>query len=434
MTGLLEVYWEKDLVGRLWLENEEMQFEYSKNWLYHKDSIPISPRLPLIPHLPPPMEVKCFFSNLLPESNIRNLLAKKYGISTDNHFSLLKEIGGECAGALSIQPKFLSLDKKPDYKIISHQELNQMIDNRPIAPLLLGQKEIRMSLAGAQDKLPVFFKNNKMYLPQGDLPSSHIFKPPSLNWKDIVINELFCMTLAKNSGLNTPQVKLYSTDKYNCFLIERYDRIENQEGLQRIHQIDFCQALGLMPYQKYQKEGGSINLKKCFEFVKQNSSYPQQDITQLISWLVFNVITGNCDAHGKNLSLLIYKNGIQKLAPFYDMVCTAVYAGVSSQLAMSIGGEYNLKNINTANWKKLSQDLGIEFSFFKTTGLQMIQNIENNISSSMNDVLQQMPSLQKNGVQPPADSAKPSHTAQKMVENIQNLIINQIHRTKSVWS
>lgn len=378
-TTLLEVYWNNHLTGQLWLADGDMQFEYSEKWLNKPNSLPLSKKLPLQTKPFHSDVVKVFFCNLLPEEELRKHLSKKYGISEDNYFGLLEKIGGECAGALSILPKHSSFSQNSSYEELPNKQLNNMIDNRVDTPFIMGYNNTRMSLAGAQDKLPVFFQNKKVYMPLGWNPSSHILKPPSTRWKSTVINELFCMTLAKKVGLNVPDVNVYDTGKHFCYLIERYDRKMEQGHLKRIHQEDFCQVLGLMPSQKYQKDGGYVSLKKCFDFIKENSSYPQNDVTALIKWVVYNLIIGNCDAHAKNLSMLIHENGYYQLAPFYDILSTAVYSKLSKELAMKIGNEYSLNNIQKSHWEKFAQDVQIPIVFIREISMELCSSIQKNI-------------------------------------------------------
>ena len=415
MTTLLEVYWEHTLIGQLWLDNENMQFAYNENWLNKKDALPLSVNLPLQKDPFSSSAVKIFFSNLLPEEELRKRLSKKYGISEDNYFGLLEKIGGECAGALSIIPKNYSLPQNPSYQILSNQELNNMIDNKTSTPLIVARDDIRMSLAGAQDKLPVFFKRPDLYLPIGFLPSSHILKPPSSDWEDTVINEMFCMTLAKRIGLNVPDVAIYNTDKYLCYMIERYDRITENDKLKRVHQEDFCQALGLMPSQKYQQDGGHANLKRCFDFLKKYSSYPQSDIIKLTQWVWFNFIIGNCDAHAKNLSLLMYKNGHYKLAPFYDILSTSVYDNLSKKLAMTIGKDYSIESIEKHRWEKFAQEITIPLVLLRGLILELNQSIQDNIDRLAQEIQDQW-------------------GGREIVQKIQKRAIQQSKAISKVWN
>ena len=174
-TTLLEVYWDTHLTGQLWLTDDGMQFEYSENWLNRSDALPLSKKLPLQTKPFSSDAVKIFFCNLLPEEELRKRLSKKYGISEDNYFGLLEKIGGECAGALSVLPKHSS-SQESYYDELSNKQLNNMIDNRVDTPFIIGYNNTRTTLAGVQDKLPVFLKNSKIYMPLGWKFSSHILK------------------------------------------------------------------------------------------------------------------------------------------------------------------------------------------------------------------------------------------------------------------
>lgn len=140
---------------------------------------------------------------------------------------------------------------------------------------------------------------------------------------------------------------------------ERYDRVYGQQvepDVERLHQEDFCQALGIASERKYQKEGGP-SLRQCFELLREVSSAPVVDLTRLLEAVIFNYIIGNNDAHGKNFSLL-YHAGI-RLAPLYDLVCTAYYPELSRDLAMKLGGEYLSESVTGKHFGLLAEEAGL---------------------------------------------------------------------------
>ncbi|MDQ6983526.1 MAG: type II toxin-antitoxin system HipA family toxin, partial [Ghiorsea sp.] len=235
----------------------------------------------------------------------------------------------------------------------------------PQRPMLVGEGDYRLSLAGAQNKLPVLFEQGIISMPMGFKPSSHILKPPIQNFPDTVENEIFCMRLARTIGLEVPEVILLQKEK-PLYLIARYDRILSDHGeLVRLHQEDFCQAMGIAPDMKYENEGGP-SLQACFQLVREQSVSPIADVKALLQWVIFNYIIGNADAHGKNVSFLFSERG-PKLAPFYDLLCTVIYPGLSSKSAMKIGGEYRPDWVAERHWQQLAMDIGVNYKIVKQT-------------------------------------------------------------------
>ncbi|MEK7720773.1 MAG: type II toxin-antitoxin system HipA family toxin, partial [Elusimicrobiota bacterium] len=227
-------------------------------------------------------------------------------------------------------------------------------EEMPRRPLLTAKEGMRLSLAGAQNKLPVYMKDGRVYLPQGGYSSSHILKPKIPEFKDTVENETFCMLLAEKCGLSVPKVVVLE-GKRPCCLVERYDREPGAGGFPaRIHQEDFCQALGYGYDQKYETEGGP-DLKDCFALAAEYSVEPLPDRRSLLRWVVFNYLAGNCDAHAKNISILFPK-GQARLAPFYDLLSTVIYPELTGKLAMKIGGENRPEWIMKRHWERFADD------------------------------------------------------------------------------
>ena len=358
MGERLQVYWEKALVGDLRLNDQgDFLFQYSTQWVDNSMSEPLSIRLPLRSEPYPDEVCNLFFSNLLPEGRVRSLIARKLGISEANTFALLKALGGDCAGAISVLPDGQDASDLGDYDLITPAELEILIQAMAVSPLLVGKDNLRLSLAGAQQKLPVYVEDNKIYLPRGSYPSSHILKPKVFGFDGIVENEVFCMTLAKRVGLSAPEAKIYIV-KQPVYLVERYDRKRDSKNrLVRIHQEDFCQALGYIDSRKYEAESGP-NLQKCFSLISEHGTQPILDKKAFIQWVIFNVLIGNCDAHAKNISMLMTNNEY-RLAPFYDLISTVVYPSLSAKLAMSVGGEVRPAWIMPRHWERLAQDAGV---------------------------------------------------------------------------
>ena len=216
---------------------------------------------------------------------------------------------------------------------------------------------MRLSLAGAQGKLAVSIRDGRFNLPQNGAPSSHILKPKSARFDGLVENEFFCMRLAAKAGLEVAGVEMGQAGDIPFLQVERFDRARLPDGrLERIHQEDFCQALGIPPELKYQQEGGP-NLKKSFTLVRSVSTIPGPDVLRLFDAVVFNFLIGNSDAHGKNFSFL-YHDGNARLAPLYDLVCTQAYPQISADLAMKIGDERKPSQIHARDWQKFFKEVG----------------------------------------------------------------------------
>jgi len=168
----------------------------------------------------------------------------------------------------------------------------------------------------------------------------------------------FCMMLAQKMVLPAPPVKI-RRGLDQLFIIERYDRSRDKSGqIVRMHQEDFCQALGFLPDQKYESEGGP-SLKHCFTLLQEKSIRPAADRMALLRWVIFNFLIGNADAHAKNLAMIFTDRG-PRLAPFYDLICTQVYPDLTEKAAMRIGGENRPSWIQQKHWEKLGEAVAIK--------------------------------------------------------------------------
>jgi serine/threonine-protein kinase HipA len=347
---------------------ERFTFEYSPEWLGRADAWPISQTLPLRGGTDAHEHVQRFFANLLPEGRVRSLVTRRLGISESNDFELLKAIGGECAGALSIIPPELGWEPRTgDYVPLSADELERHIRSGFVYPAYAHEGAMRLSLAGAQDKLPVFCEGDRLFLPRGDAASTHIVKFPNRDFKYLPENEALIASIASHLGLRVVDTDLLTVGKTRVCRVKRYDRTRNAAGvLVRIHQEDFCQALGFPSHRKYESEGGPT-FADCFGLVGNLVENPLADAEVLIRWHIFNLLAGNADGHAKNLALVYNRKGSVAIAPFYDLVCTALYPRLDAKMAFSVGGCVDPGQMETACWKKLAQECGIGYSFVKDT-------------------------------------------------------------------
>jgi serine/threonine-protein kinase HipA len=360
MSTRLEVRYGARRVGVLRADDSNrFGFRYVDEWLGARDSFAISISLPLEPSEETTGRAHAFFANLLPEGIVRQAVCRRLGISESNDIELLRAIGGECAGALSIVDSGTSLEQpEHEYEELDAARLQRLTeDDDRVVPLLIGGSETRLSLAGAQDKVPVAILDGKIHLPLRGSPSTHILKLPNRRYAHLPQNEAYVIGLARSAGMDCVDVELTQATKTPSLLVQRYDRRRTDDPwpARRLHQEDFCQALGLLSGQKYEQEGGPT-LARCVELVRTSVSEPLRDVQRLIEWQAFNAAAGNADGHGKNLSIL-YDDAGPRLAPFYDLVSTREYPGIDRLLAMGVGGRRNADELGIEQWTALAHVL-----------------------------------------------------------------------------
>jgi serine/threonine-protein kinase HipA len=361
MAHELEVWLFADHVGTLFLRDGRLNFRYDPAWLGQSNAVALSISLPLRPEPFDDHQSRPFFAGLLPEGQLRRLLARHLQISGQNDFALLDHIGGECAGAVTFLARGQTLPaaaSADDVQWLSDEEVVVILDELPRRPMLAGQDGLRLSLAGAQDKLPVVFDGHRIGLPRNGSPSSHILKPPIHAVEDSVINEGFCMALAETMQLRPAKSTMRVVLDRPFLLVGRYDRTLDAQGHPlRVHQEDFCQSLGVVPEMKYQNEGGP-DLAQCFDLVRRVTRPSAPHVLRLFDGVIFNALIGNHDAHAKNFSLL-YAGQTPVLAPFYDLLSTAVYPTLTPKMAMKIGSKYKFSEVQARHWAQFAQSAGL---------------------------------------------------------------------------
>jgi serine/threonine-protein kinase HipA len=366
MARTLDTYLHNELVGHLIQDDGgQMLFDYTESWLQKPGAMPLSQSLPPRKERFKRNECRGFFGGLLPEQSKREIIARNLGISARNDYAMLEKIGGECAGAVTFIPAGEPLpERNYRYRVLSANELAEILRELPRRPLLAGEEGIRLSLAGAQDKVAVRIEGDEISLPLGGSPSTHILKPAVERFEGVVFNEALCMKLAAAAGLPAAKVEIRNADGIEYLLVERYDRSARRNpggppSLERLHQEDFCQAQGIVSEMKYQKEGGP-SLQECFGLLREVSSAPVIDLSRLLDMVMYNFLVGNNDAHGKNFSLLYRGGGAAgqdvRLAPLYDIVSTSCYPELSKDMAMKIGGEYSSDKVTRKNFEQLAEE------------------------------------------------------------------------------
>lgn len=313
-------------VGYLRESDDLWHFEYSAAWARAADGFDLAPALTRSPllhsdgatHRP----VQWYFDNLLPEEGLRVILAKEARLPADDAFALLAYFGAESAGSLVLRDPEKPASVERGVKPLPLAELSRRIANLSKASLSRGAPK-KMSLAGAQHKLPIVFHHGQLFEPLPATPSTHILKPNHLladHYPCSVMNEYFTMRLAKEAGLAVPEVRRMYVPQ-PVYVVERFDRIRGTsvDDVRRLHVIDTCQLLNKSPAFKY--TGANLDtLAQAAELCRERALARQH----LYRWLIFNVLVGNSDNHLKNISFRVDSSGIH-VAPAYDLLCTAVY-------------------------------------------------------------------------------------------------------------
>ena len=353
----LNVYLNDVRVARLTDVDGKMSLAYESDYAADSENEPLSHTLPLRCEPYGHQEIEPFLSGLLPEDIIRTRLGRILQIPRDNTFAFLKAIGGECAGAIAFFPEGdAPAAEKGRFRRLSDSEAGAILDSLERKPLDVGEDGFRISGAGAQDKLIACWKKGGVELPLDGTPSTHIIKTAIRDYPDSVENECFSMKLAQACGLDCAKCRIAVIGGKRRYVCERYDRIEVDGRVRRLHQEDFCQLLRVDPRRKYEALGGP-GVAESMQLLRE-MSLTAADTLEFLRRLVFAFLIGNGDAHGKNFSVL-YRGKKVALSPLYDVMSTTIYPEVARRMAMKIDGEYAFKWMTRAKYLRQAEKLGI---------------------------------------------------------------------------
>ena len=355
----LPVYFEQRLVGRIDVDKNGPGFTYNPDWVALRGAFPISITMPLKTDRIASDVFLPWAANLLPESEQLRTLGQLLGLSRTDAIGLLSAIGGDTAGALSIgQP---GRTATVQWRSIENPaELERLIEGLPNKPFLVGEEGVSMSLAGAQTKLAAAVdEDGRISIPMNGSPSTHILKPDVPQLCGSIYNEAFCLRLARRVNLPAPHITTGRAGERTYLLVERYDRKYQKGRWRRLHQEDYCQALGKPPSAKYESNQtgiGGPTLKEMFALTRRHM--PPTEILGLLDRVIFNVLACNTDAHAKNYSVMIGGNGVS-LAPIYDVMCGEVWANVTKNLVHKIGNSNRGEQLQPKHWQQFARECGL---------------------------------------------------------------------------
>lgn len=352
---------------------EKFSFEYDPEWLKWSESFPLSQNIPQESSRWSASRSHPYFANLLPEGHARQVYCDRYNVNFNDDLGLLRELGTDTAGAFEITPA----DNNPD---IGKEETS--VPLKQIKKWAYGESELnseqwespRSSLAGEQPKAAVVLTDSGYAFPPPGEPTTHILKFESKNNPSLPANEYLITRFAAALGLEVVDSELDSRTRRPSHVIRRYDRQDQGDSIERIHQEDICQILGLMPSKKYAGNGGPSN-EDIAEVIQHHSCQPDTDLERFTRWVIFSAISGNINAHAKDLSLVYAPDGL-KLAPFYDLVCTEAGEHLEPKLATAVGGERRTDRLSRKNWERFAADIGVTTEFVLSEVNRMLESAD----------------------------------------------------------
>lgn len=355
----LTVYFETRAVGTIETQSDGPTFVYDTEWLRLRGAFPISVLMPFSAWQVSPAIFAPWAANLLPEAKALKTISRRLGAAPEDTLSILTEIGRDTAGALSIARPGSS-STQSWVPVASQAALERVIQELPRKPFLVSDEGVSMSLAGVQDKIGVAVDaHGHIAIPHDGAPSTHILKPDSSDLIGSVQNEALCLTLARRCGINASQVTTGIAGARSYLLVTRYDRIEQNGRWRRLHQEDFCQALGRPPEAKYEVNKTGIKGPTLAEMIALTRNVMQlRDVLALIDYAIFNVLVCNTDAHAKNYSIMISGKGFS-LAPMYDVMCASAWDGITLNLAQRIAGKNRGDHLKRRHWELFARQCGL---------------------------------------------------------------------------
>lgn len=348
----------QDLVAEIDVGEAPLVLRYEPAWVTSRGAFPISLTMPLNRPEHTADVVLPWLMNLLPEGEPLRAMTRAMGVSPDDVLGMIDQTGRDLAGALTVgRPR---PGEKPGHIAIDGEtELERIIEALPAKPFLVGDEGVSMSLAGAQDKLPLALLDGRLVIPTGGASSTHILKPDNPKLPGSVQNEALCMVLAKRCGIPTAEVTTGKAGARSYLLVTRYDRVESAGDTNRLHQEDFCQALGKPPVAKYQHNSSGVvgpSLQDMFGVVREHMT--ARDINRLLDAVIFNIAIGNVDSHAKNYSILLTA-GRPALAPLYDLMSGADWPNITQNHAQSIGDQRRGRHIYGRHWRRMAAETGL---------------------------------------------------------------------------
>lgn len=379
MNGEFVGHWTFSSAGR-------HSFSYDSSWLGNPQGRPLSLSLPLSQGTSPfsGSVVESYFDNLLPDSlGIRKRLASKFGTDTTQAFQLLEKIGRDCVGALqllpggSTAPDVRRIDAEPLSESDVERILDDTVSNRNIG--MPEENELRISIAGAQEKTALLWHNDQWCRPRGATPTTHILKLPlgevggmRADFSTSVENEWLCAKLVGAYGLPVADCSIEMFGRHKALVVTRFDRRLINGWWVRLPQEDFCQVTGMPPERKYEEQGGP-GIAAILDTLRGSDNAKSDRTNFLTAQLIFWMLAAP-DGHAKNFSVYIGPRGCFWLTPLYDVMSAWPVIGKGARefqwqkvkMAMALHTKnihYRIAEIQRRHWNTVAKAnaLGSDF-------------------------------------------------------------------------
>ena len=364
---VLDVYLEagREPIGKLSSEPDgDMSFRYVTDAIPHA----ISASLPIREEPFGDVVVRGFFSNLLFENEMRDQVMQRHGIAERDIVGLLVHLGADCPGAISCVPEGAPPGKRPGRLDIDYD----VLDGTPVVPeaapandfditplpvedmmirLMASLRDNRRLPADINDPSPLAGIHGKVALavmPNGRLgfpkpgsgaPTTHVLKVPRAGtMASVACEHLATRLMARVQGHPVAQTRILGEGSLQGLLITRFDRKVTEGQVHRVHQEDFCQALGFGPTLKYERYGVGARAFTAAAIGRllRATRVPGVARQAFFEITLTNMVLGNSDNHAKNHALL-YTAARPELAPAYDIDPVLLDAGVTHEMSFRIG-------------------------------------------------------------------------------------------------
>ena len=401
----LNVFLNSRLVGQLVREpSGGVSFAYARDWLEWEHRMPVSLSLPLQENRYIGAPVMAVFDNLLPDSDlIRRKVAERVGAEGVDAFSLLSQIGRDCIGALQFLPD--GQEPQPMSELtgegVNEAQIGAILSDLDLAPLgIRRENDFRISVAGAQEKTALLRKDGQWIEPTGTTPTTHIIKPQigrlpnGMDLSDSVENEYLCLKLMEAFGLRTANVEMAQFGDKKALVVERFDRRWTTDGrLIRLPQEDCCQALSVVPTQKYQNEGGP-GISDIMNLLL-GSDDPNKDRHDFFKANVLFWLLGATDGHGKNFSISLLPGGRFRMTPLYDVLTVQTTVDARQierkyfKLAMNFGNSNHYKVANIVG--RHIVETGVQSGLSRTVVQGLFEELQETSHAIVEATLNQLP-------------------------------------------